>query len=162
MAPQRTQNFNSIRLTTSNNVENNIILSEVSGKLFVNSSPVAISGDFNAANLSDYNFDGNSIEGFAATVVDETSTSYTLSTSDAGKMIIINNAENSTVTVPQGFSIGFNCSFLQKGAGSISFSASGTTINNRQSHTQTAGQYAIATLICYDTDTFVLAGDTVE
>lgn len=156
------QSFNQIKLTTSNNTEYDILLSEVNGQLFVNSSPVAISGDFNAANLSDYNFDGNSIEGFAATVVDETSTSYTLSTSDAGKMIVINNAEDSTVTVPQGLSIGFNCSFLQKGEGSIAFLGSGTTINNRQSHTQTAGQYAMATLICYDTDLFILAGDTVE
>ena len=156
------QSFNKILLTTSNVSDYNILLNEVSGKLYVDDNPVAISGDFNAGSLSDYNFDGNSIEGFAATVVDETSTSYTLSASDAGKMIVINNSENATVTVPQGLSAGFNCSFLQKGAGSISFSASGTTINNRQSHTQTAGQYAMATLICYDTDTFVLAGDTAE
>ena len=156
------QSFNKILLTTSNVSDYNILLNEVSGKLYVDDNPVAISGAFNAGSLSDYNFDGNSIEGFAATVVDETSTSYTLSASDAGKMIVINNSENATVTVPQGLSAGFNCSFLQKGAGSISFSASGTTINNRQSHTQTAGQYAMATLICYDTDTFVLAGDTSE
>lgn len=156
------QSFNKILLTTSNVSDYNILLNEVSGKLYVDDNPVAISGAFNAGSLSDYNFDGNSIEGFAATVVDETSTSYTLSASDAGKMIVINNSENATVTVPQGLSAGFNCTFLQKGAGSISFSASGTTINNRQSHTQTAGQYAMATLICYDTDTFVLAGDTAE
>ena len=156
------QSFNKILLTTSNVSDYNILLNEVSGKLYVDDNPVAISGAFNAGSLSDYNFDGNSIEGFAATVVDETSTSYTLSASDAGKMIVINNSENATVTVPQGLSAGFNCSFLQKGAGSISFFASGTTINNRQSHTQTAGQYAMATLICYDTDTFVLAGDTSE
>ena len=156
------QSFNKILLTTSNVSDYNILLNEVSGKLYVDDNPVAISGAFNAGSLSDYNFDGNSIEGFAATVVDETSTSYTLSASDAGKMIVINNSENATVTVPQGLSAGFNCSFLQKGAGSISFSASGTTINNRQSHTQTAGQYAMATLISYDTDTFILAGDTAE
>ena len=156
------QSFNKIKLTTSNNSEYDIMLQEVSGKLYVDDNPVAISGTFNAGSLSDFNFEGNSIEGFAATIVNETSTSYTLSTADAGKMIVINNSENATVTVPQGLSAGFNCSFLQKGAGSISFSASGTTINNRQSHTQTAGQYAMATLICYDTDTFILAGDTVE
>jgi hypothetical protein len=154
------QSFNKILLTTSNASDYNILLNEVSGKLYVDDNPVAISGTLNAGNLSDYNFDGNSIEGFAATVVDETSTSYTLSAPDAGKMIVINNSENATVSVPQGLAAGFNCSFLQKGTGSISFSASGTTINNRQSHTQTAGQYAMATLICYDTNTFILAGDT--
>jgi hypothetical protein len=42
MAPQRTQNFNSIRLTTSNNVDNNIILSEVSGQLHVDDNPISL------------------------------------------------------------------------------------------------------------------------
>ena len=156
------QSFNQIKLTTSNNSEYDIMLSEVSGKLYVDSNPVSISGAFTAGSLSDFNFEGNSIEGFAATIVNDTTTSYTLSASDAGKLIILNNASDITVTVPSGLSNGFNCTVLQKAAGAVVFSASGTTINNRQSHTQTAGQYAMATLICYDTDTFVLAGDTAE
>lgn len=154
------QSFNKILLTTSNNAENNILLSEVSGQLYVGDNPVAISGSFNAGSLSDYNFDGNSIEGFSATIVNDTTQSYTLSSSDSGKLIILNNASEITVTVPSGLSIGFNCTVLQKGAGAAVFFASSTTINNRQSHTKTAGQYAMATLICYDTNTFILAGDT--
>lgn len=154
------QSFNKILLTTSNTAENNILLSEVGGQLYVGDNPVAISGSFNAGSLSDFNFDGNSIEGFSATIVNDTTTSYTLSGSDAGKLIVLNNTSEITVTVPSGLSNGFNCTVLQKGAGAVAFSASGTTINNRQSHTKTAGQYAMATLICYDTNTFVLAGDT--
>jgi len=154
------QSFNKILLTTSNTAENNILLSEVGGQLYVGDNPVAISGAFNAGSLSDFNFDGNSIEGFSATIVNDTTTSYTLSASDAGKLIILNNASEITVTVPSGLSNGFNCTVLQKAAGAVVFSANGTTINNRQSHTKTAGQYAMATLICYDTNTFILAGDT--
>ena len=75
------QSFNKILLTTSNTSENNILLSEVGGQLYVDSSPVAISGAFNAGSLSDYNFDGNSIEGFSAAIVNSTSTTYTLSLS---------------------------------------------------------------------------------
>jgi hypothetical protein len=154
------QSFNKILLTTSNTAENNILLSEVSGQLYVGDNPVAISGSFSAGSLSDFNFEGNSIEGFSATIVNDTITSYTLSSSDAGKLIVLNNTSEITVTVPSGLSNGFNCTVLQKGAGAVAFSASGTTINNRQSHTKTAGQYAMATLICYDTNTFILAGDT--
>jgi hypothetical protein len=154
------QSFNKILLTTSNTADNNILLSEVSGQLNVNNNPVAISGSFNAGSLSDFNFDGNSIEGFSATIVNDTTTSYTLSDSDSGKLICTDHSSLITITVPSGLSVGFNCSFLQKGSGQIFFSASGTTINNRQSHTKTAGQYAMASLICYDANTFILAGDT--
>ena len=45
MAPQRTQNFNSIRLTTSNNSENNIILQEISGQLYINDHLVVTSNN---------------------------------------------------------------------------------------------------------------------
>jgi len=45
MAPQRTQNFNSIRLTTSNNSENNIILQEISGQLYINNHLVVTSNN---------------------------------------------------------------------------------------------------------------------
>ena len=154
------QSFNKILLTTSNNAENNILLQEISGQLYVDSSPVAISGAFNAGSLSDYNFDGNSIEGFSAAIVNSTSTTYTLSSSDAGKLIAIEHASTITITVPTGLGAGFNCSFLQKGAGSLDFSASnGVTLNNRQSYTKTAGQYAMATLIAYEANKFVLTGD---
>lgn len=140
------------------------MLQEVSGQLYIDDNPVAISGQLSigANELTSYDFDSNAIMGFDATLSNDSNTSYTLSSSDSAKIVSIDNSSDITVTVPTGLDIGFNCSFLQKGAGSISFSASGTTINNRQSHTQTAGQYAMATLICYDTDTFVLAGDTVE
>jgi hypothetical protein len=57
---------------------------------------------------------------------------------------------------------GFNCSFVQKGAGQVSFSASGTTIYNRQSHTKINGQYGVASLVAYAANTFVLAGDTAS
>ena len=42
MAPQRTQNFNSIKLTTSNNVDNNIILTEVGGQLHIGDNPISL------------------------------------------------------------------------------------------------------------------------
>jgi len=136
------------------------MLSEVSGQLYVDSNPVAISGNFNAGSLSDFNFGGNEIEGFNASIVNSTSTTYTLSSSDAGKLIAVEHASLITVSIPTGLDVGFNCSFLQKGSGSIEFSASnGLTLSNRQSYTKTAGQYAMATLIAYETNKFVLTGD---
>lgn len=113
-----------------------------------------------AGDLTDGNFDGTAIEGFDASLNDQTGTTYTLVSGDNGKVVVLNNASAVTVTVPSGLGVGFNCSFVQKGAGQVSFSASGTTIYNRQSHTKINGQYGVASLVAYATDTFVLAGDT--
>ena len=113
-----------------------------------------------AGDLTDGNFDGEAILGFDASINDQTGTAYTLLSSDNGKVVVLDNASAVTVTVPSGLGAGFNCSFVQKGAGQVSFSASGTTVNNRQSHTAIAGQYGIASIVAYTADTFVLAGDT--
>ncbi len=114
-----------------------------------------------AGDLTDGNFDGTAIEGFDASLNDKTD-DYELLSSDNGKVIVMDKATAVTVTVPSGLGVGFNCSFVQKGAGQVSFSASGTTINNRQSHTKINGQYGVASLVAYVADTFVLAGDTAS
>lgn len=86
-------------------------------------------------------------------------TTYTLLASDNAKIVTISNASPITLTIPAGLPAGFNCSVVQLGAGQITFSASGTTINNRQSFTKTAGQYASATVLQYNTDAFITQGD---
>ena len=115
-----------------------------------------------AGDLTDANFDGLEISGFDASINDQTGTTYTLVAGDNGKVVVLDNASAVTVTVPSGLGAGFNCSFVQKGAGQVSFSASGTTINNRQSHTKINAQYGVASIVAYAADTFVLAGDTAS
>ena len=115
-----------------------------------------------AGDLTDGNFDGTAILGFDASINDQTGTTYTLLSSDNGKVVVLDNASAVTITVPSGLGAGFNCSFVQKGAGQVSFSASSTTINNRQSHTKINAQYGVASLVAYAADTFVLAGDTAS
>ena len=119
-------------------------------------------GQASASNLSSYDFNGNAISNFDASINDQTGTTYTLVAGDNGKVVVLDNASAVTVTVPSGLGVGFNCSFVQKGAGQVSFSASGTTINNRQSHTKINGQYGVASIIAYATDTYILAGDTTS
>jgi len=105
---------------------------------------------------------GNKLEDFDASINDQTGTAYTLLAGDNGKVVVLNNPSAVTVTVPSGLGAGFNCSFVQKGAGQVSFSASGTTINNRQSHTKINAQYGVASIVAYADNVFVLAGDTAS
>jgi hypothetical protein len=113
-----------------------------------------------AGNLSDYNFDGNSIFGYDASINAQTGTTYTLLSSDAGKVITLDNASAITLTVPTGLGANFNCTLVQLGAGQVTISGSGTTVSNRSSDTKIAGQYGVATLLSYADTTWVLAGDT--
>jgi len=115
-----------------------------------------------AGDLTDGNFDGTAIEGFDASINDQTGITYTLVAGDNGKVVVLDNSSAITVTVPNGLGVGFNCSFVQKGAGQVTFATSSTTINNRQNHTKIYGQYGVASIVAYAANTFVLAGDTAS
>tara|TARA_R110000824_G_scaffold159483_1_gene333879 strand:- start:531 stop:1016 length:486 start_codon:yes stop_codon:yes gene_type:complete len=114
-----------------------------------------------AGALSSYDFSGNAILGFDATLNDQTD-NYTLQTSDAGKVVVMNKGSAVNLTVPASLGAGFTCSVVQKGAGQVTFVASSTTISNRQTHTKIAGQHGVATLISTADNVFVLAGDTAS
>ena len=107
---------------------------------------------------------GNKLEDFDASINDQTGTAYTLLAGDNGEVVVLNNPSAVTVTVPSGLGAGFNCSFIQKGAGQVSFDndSGASTINNRQSHTKINSQYGVASLVAYADNVFVLAGDTAS
>jgi hypothetical protein len=90
----------------------------------------------------------------------QTSTTYSLTTADNGKIVTLSNASPITVTVPAGLGAGFNCVLAQIGAGQVTLSASGTTINHRLNHLKLAGQYATASLVAYAANTLAFSGDT--
>ncbi len=101
----------------------------------------------------------NSIVGFSASLNPQTGTAYTIVAGDEGKIITLSSGLATTVTLPV-LTVGFTCSFIQTGAGEVTFSASSTTINNRQSHTKIAGQKGMASIVYTDTNVIYLAGDT--
>ena len=114
-----------------------------------------------AGELGDFDFDDNAILGFSASTNDQTVTTYTVAASDNGKVVVLDNALAITVDIDTGLPAGFNCSFVQKGAGQVSFAGT-ATVNNRQSHTKINGQYGVASIVAYATDTYILAGDTAS
>jgi hypothetical protein len=90
------------------------------------------------------------ISGFSTrTWVNDSSTAYALSASDAGKIIEFSNGAAITVTVSSGLGAGFTCDLLQGGAGKVELSpASGITLFGGPTGTDTAteGQYCGVTL----------------
>lgn len=95
----------------------------------------------------------------------QTGTTYTLALSDAGRLITLNNASAITLTVPPNASVayatGTHIDLAQLGGGQVTIApGSGVTLNSRNG-LKLAGQYAVATLIKTDTNTWLVAGDTI-
>jgi hypothetical protein len=92
-----------------------------------------------------------------AQTIEDKSASYTLQSTDAGKLIT--NSAAITVTV-QGLSIGQQVDFLQNNAGQITFSAgAGITIVSKDSKNKTSAIYSPASIKCIATNTYALVGD---
>ncbi|MDC1517600.1 hypothetical protein N8385_07780, partial [Cyclobacteriaceae bacterium] len=118
-----------------------------------------MTGDLLGTNASEGATSATSkISGFAATLNAITGTSYSLTAADNGKVITLSNSSAITLTVPSLFP-GFNCLIIQLGAGQVTLATQSTTISNRNSHTKTAGQHAILTLVAITNDAFISSGD---
>jgi hypothetical protein len=108
---------------------------------------------FNSAPSSDggYRITSNAINSL-------TGTTYSLLTSDDGKVITWSNASGVTLTVPSGLPVGFNTTIIQIGAGSVGITGSGTTLNSFEGKLRTAGQHAAVSIISYSSNIFNIAG----
>jgi hypothetical protein len=87
-----------------------------------------------------------------------TGTTYSLLTSDNGKIITWSNAGGVTLTVPSGLPVGFNTTVIQIGAGAVGITGSGTTLNSFEGKRRTAGQHAAVSIISYSSNVFNIAG----
>lgn len=96
----------------------------------------------------------------------QTGTSYTLTSGDAGNFVTLNNASSITVTVPPStFSVGQVINLQQIGIGQVTFSqGSGVTITSTggtASAPKLRTQFSGTTVICIASNTFTIIGDIV-
>ncbi|HEY8560525.1 MAG TPA: hypothetical protein VIL74_09120 [Pyrinomonadaceae bacterium] len=97
----------------------------------------------------------------AVSKVDDFSTARTLSPADNGETIVFHSNSAVAVTAPAGLGADFGALLIQKGTGQITVSAgAGVTLQNRQSHSKSAGQFAGVSLVAVAADSLVLMGDT--
>jgi hypothetical protein len=130
------------------------------GWVGIGTSAPAATLDVNG-NVTNSAYNGT-LSGFSANLNSPPSatTSYTLLSSDNGKILNFTGSSAITVTVPISLPAGFNCMVIQNGSGQISISpASTVNINNRNNFTKTAGQYAIVTIIHLGSNTFITSGE---
>lgn len=110
-------------------------------------------------------FSGQILEiGANLTVSEQTGTTYTFDIDDADTYVQLNNAGAITATIPPNssvaYGVGTTITIEQEGAGTVTIApGSGVTLNSRGSLLSTAGQYAVATCVKVDTDTWTVTGD---
>lgn len=85
-------------------------------------------------------------------------TAYTVSKEDIGSVICFTSASAVTVTVPAGLGDNFNAGFIRRGAGSVTFSASGVTIESAGGSLVISDQHAGVSLVAVAKDTLNLGG----
>lgn len=93
----------------------------------------------------------------------QTGTTYTLVLTDSAKFVTLSNASAITLTVPTNasvaFPIGTQVNIMQLGAGQVTISGAGVTLQSAGSKLKTSAQYAVATLLKTATDTWVAVGN---
>ncbi len=94
----------------------------------------------------------------------QTGTTYTTVLTDDGKLITASNAASIALTIPPNssvaYGIGTQINIMQLGAGTVTITAgAGVTINSAGSKLRTDAQYAVATCLKIDTNTWVAVGN---
>lgn len=96
------------------------------------------------------------------TINAQTGTAYTLVLTDASKLVTLSNAAAIALTVPTNaavaFPVGATLDVAQLGAGQVTVSGAGTTLNGTPG-LKTRAQYSRIRLIKTATDTWLLSGD---
>lgn len=95
----------------------------------------------------------------------QTGTTYTAQASDVGKLVTASNAAAIALTIPPSvFAVGDQINIMQGtgGSGVVTITAGvGVTLNSNGAKLKTNGQYAIATVLCIASNTFVVLGNLV-
>lgn len=88
----------------------------------------------------------------------QSGTSYTLLSTDNGKIVTLSNGSAITLEVPAGLGAGFSCMLIQIGTGQVTITPDSTTVNSVGAALKISAQYGAATLFAYASNTFVAAG----
>lgn len=134
-------------------IDNALVRADGTGNNAIQGSVVIIDD-----NSAIYNYKTNQIT-FSGTTA-----AIDMSSVPSGSVVRFTSASNVAATLASSVTAGWCCCCYQIGAGQVTFSVTGGTLNNRSSHTKTAGQKAAITLYCDSNagsaPAIYLAGDT--
>lgn len=87
--------------------------------------------------------------------------SFTLTASENGKVIVVDQSLTAYITIPTSLGSGFNCEVVQKGVGRVVILAgTGVSAFGYNSGVATIGQYGVIKIVPIGTDNYYITGDT--
>lgn len=90
----------------------------------------------------------------------QTTGSYTLVAGDYGKVITFTNATTNSIVIPSGLPTNFNVVLVSISTGSVLVTGSGVALYNANNSYRLSSRYAMAYLVGYLPDSYILSGDT--
>jgi hypothetical protein len=98
------------------------------------------------------------------TVNAQTGTAYTPGTAQVGQLTTLNNAAAQSITIPDNattaFAIGDQLNFMLLGTGTATFAPGGTAvIRSAGAKLKLTTQYAVCTVLKWDTDAWIMVGN---
>ena len=104
---------------------------------------------------------GAARSGFRSHIVAQQGATHTIAASDVGGLVVLSSCTSVVIPTADGtFTIGDRVDFLQTGSQVVTFSATAPqTVGGFDNQTKLGGQYAVATLVKYAANTWVLVGN---
>lgn len=93
-----------------------------------------------------------------STINTQSGTAYTLTATDAGKLIQFTSASAVTLTIGTALTVGQKVDIIRDGAGAVTWTAGGGTVQAVGGATSINGQYGAATIFCVGTAQYRVVG----
>ena len=147
----------SITVASANIVNGTIVNDDVSASAAIAYSKLSLSNSITTTDLAT----GAARAGFRSPIIAQQGATHTIAASDVGGMVILSSC--TSVVIPTSdatFTVGDRIDFLQTGSQVVTFTAaSPQTVGAFDSQTKLGGQFAVATLVKYAANTWVLVGN---
>ena len=146
-----------ITIASANIVDGTIVNADISSSASISYSKLSLSGSITTTDLAT----GAARSGFRSPIVAQQGATHTIAASDVGGLVVLSSCTSVVIPTADGtFTVGDRIDFLQTGSQVVTFSATAPqTVGGFDSQTKLGGQYAVATLVKYAANTWVLVGN---
>lgn len=103
---------------------------------------------------------GNVGENFQTVAPAALTASRNVANADNGVTLVYSGSGNITLTIPTGLIAGLKFRVVQAGSGKVTIAGSGVTVNGKNGHLSTGGQWQVVDVIQTGATQFVVYGDT--
>ena len=158
--PTATTVSGDVTIDSTGNVQiaaDKIVDADINSSAAIAYSKLSLSGSITTTDLAT----GAARSGFRSPIVAQQGATHTIAASDVGGLVVLSSCTSVVIPTSDGtFTVGDRIDFLQTGSQTVTFSATAPQIvGGFDAQLKLGGQYAVATLVKYAANTWVLVGN---